>query len=240
MNLIEKSEKIYKEIDALKDNKTLVSNAAKFNNFSSLLTPIYELLVEIEESLEIFIQNSIQVPANTGINKSIVKVEDFKKNFNEDSEIVLNPFPGKNQKNYFFDPLEETSQRLKDDLKSTWKNWVEQKTKFEINTSAFDSLKEISAYKIEISELEQNYREFLSHSENLPKTQDVIPKVDKLIKKFEGIWGTLDNIPDEVLAFLQKASSHEGASYFEFSKPKVKKWLESNEQLIRRIKIRLN
>ena len=240
MNLIEKSEKIYKEIDALKDNKTALSNASKFNNFSSLLTPIYEELVEIEVALEIFIQNSIQVPANTGIKKSIVKVEDFKKKFNENSEIVLDPFPGINQRNYFFDPLKETSQTLKDDLKSTWKNWMDKKIKFEINTSAFGSLKEISSYQVEISDLERNYLEFQSLSNNLPETQDVIPKINKLIEKIEGIWGALDNIPDEVLAFLQKASSMLGASYSELSNIEVKKWLESNKQLIQRIKIRLN
>ena len=240
MNLIEKSEKIYKEIDALKDNKTAESHAEKFISFSNLLTPIYEKLVEIEESLEIFIQNSIQVPANTEIKNSLVKVEDFKKKFNENSEIVLNPFPDKNQKNYFFSPLEETSERLKDDMQLSWGNWVNKKIKSEINPSAFDSLKEISAYKIEISELEQNYRQFKSISENLPETKDVIQKLEKLSKKIDGIWGTLDNIPDKVVEFLVNASSFHGAKYSEFSKPEVKKWLESNGKLIQRIKIRLN
>ena len=228
-------------INTFKDKK---EQDANFTENTNSLNEIGEGLAELETPIDIMIDSKIKIGTNSStvvadvqLLPDILKMtNNFKKRFNKDKKVILEPFPKEEygpEKNYkyFKKKCKELSEELNTILSDSWANYVTEKIPEGLNEELLALLKRAAKKEIKaiMSDIEVELKKIREIAKKLPKAEKVIVDRDKSVETIKEKWQEVD-IKDEIINFLKEAHTRQGAS-FESLTTNVKDWLEKNGEL---------
>jgi len=236
MNILERTKALNSEIEEIEKLRLRSSEAATFEQLSDHLETVKVKFVNLEKPLDsmTFI-NDIQIQNEF---ESLVvlseMLKDFKDRYEEDKNNALTPFPRKDLKSEFINPLKALAEKVDENLNSAWEIWTKEITPSGINE---ETLNVLSGAGIKgVTELRRKVEEIQNLSQILPQDINTPGNLKELCESVRNAWEELD-APPAVVSFLREAYGDNGASLALFS-DEVKKWLEE-KGLIRNVKIKM-
>jgi len=229
------------KIITFKDKK---QEDASFTEVTDSLGVIGNGLAELETPIDIMIESKIKLEGNPphdpldiqSIPEIIVMTNNFKERFDEDKNVISEPFPKKEfgpEKNYKY--FEKKCKKIKEDLDSTlnesWAKSVKAKIPEGLNVALITLLKRVASKELSkiLSGIEEELSKIYEIANKLPTEINVIDDLDNSIKSLKEKWEQVD-IQFEIIKFLREAHTPKGASFESFTNT-VKNWLEKNGEL---------
>ncbi|WP_107668673.1 hypothetical protein [Cyanothece sp. BG0011] len=232
--LLEKSKQLIKLSQQKIDLQKYAKNQQGFKSREEQIKEYYQQILEIVEPLRLFENKGlIQGDYEPVVKNLLYLVQLTIKEYQQDPEWIIKNFESAKYKS----SIKGLTSTIEKQLLETWQNYLKRKLP-STNPELLNILDQINEFKPTIHRIYQLERQI--SSENFPKYKEEFDHIENLIQQLNETWNTLnaENVPDEVLRFLQAAGSNTGAFLNQLT-PTVDAWIKEHH-LTNALRIRLN
>lgn len=222
--LLNKTDKLLKELDNLNTLKDLANDSQGFSKRSQELKDIDDILSSIVDIIVLFRNQGFEIDTESIFNNFIKSFQILKEKWDKEKKTLLESSQFIRNNN-----LSEITTNLKFDLLNKWVKYI-QENRPNLNMEQLDILENIPDLSTLVEKLKNKLHELNELTNSLPHSQDEFISVISITKDMNELWDNLSsqNIPKEAMTFLRKAGTREGIDLSEVT-PGILLWLQEHK-----------